>query len=186
MNTFTRHYISQKFGRAKGVVETDSETNGFVSLTFSDPKVEQRRFHFLLEDFRALGINESELHESILRTAISVSHRQPGGAGDAVHKAFTLKPQCSPWIGDFSEDACMGTTVAFRRRDGSLEERKATNEAMALSVERALALRRSEGKYAARAFLSRAGLQPSVIRRVLSNTNARRTFRPQSAPAGAE
>lgn len=174
MTIFSRHFVSQKLGRAVGTVQLDGSGEGTVSVNFVADGVKPQKFTFSVDQFSQRTANGS-LEELVLRTAIALLHRRsPGDADGAVD---ALRPETPPWIGDFSEAPFGGATSGYPRATAATGERRNGDEQLETSVEQGVQLRLSEGRPAARFFLQSARVPPSVIRRVLSNSVARRKMR---------
>ena len=169
MSVFTRHFVSQKFGRAVGTVQADDAGTGTVLITFVADGIAPARFTFDADKFSERAAHGA-LEELVLRTAIALLQRRAPGADTADE----LRPETPPWRGDLSEAPFGGATSGFARAGASMNERRNGDEQLEVSVERGVQLRLSEGRPAARFFLQCARVPPSVIRRVLSNSVARR------------
>ncbi len=171
MTTFSRHFVSQKFGRAIGTVQLDPSGASNVSIAFVADGVAPQTFPFSVGNFSQCSAQGS-LEELVLRTAIALLHRrgcaEPGAAVDE------LRPDTPPWIGDFTELPFGGATTGFPRATACSDERRNGDEGLEASVEHGVQLGLAEGRPAARFYLQSVRVPPSVIRRVLSNSAARR------------
>lgn len=172
MAIYSRHFVSQKFGRAVGTVHMDASDNGSVSISFVTDGVKAQEFTFSVDKFSHCTANGS-LEELVLRTAIAFLHRRAPAATDGAVEQ--LRPDTPPWIGDFTAAPFGGATAGYPR--ASTDDRRNGDEQLEASVERGVQLRLVEGRPAARFYLQNARVPPSVIRRVLSNSAARRKMR---------
>ena len=116
-------------------------------------------------------MNEGEVNsELILRRAIAQVHRFLSNA--AAEPETALRLDLAPWIGDLNEVPVGGGTLGYQR--SAAQERRILRGCLDTSVEQGVLLHQSKGRPAARIFLQSENVPPSVIRRVLSNSVARR------------
>lgn len=170
MRFFSRNFISQKFGRSTGTVQMIDADTGTVVISTDDAKTGPYQFAFNLNKFtRSRQVQFSE--ENLLRTAIAQLHRNLHS--HAAESLTILSSDVAPWIGDFSELPFGSATAPYQRRMTD-EERRQVGGGLETSVEQGIVLLQSRGRPAARSFLQRACVPPSVIRRVLSNSASRR------------
>ncbi|MEJ7806434.1 MAG: hypothetical protein WKG03_11015 [Telluria sp.] len=182
MTIFSRHFVSQKFGRAVGTVHMDASGKGSVSIAFVADGVKPQEMTFSAAKFAAC-VTHGPLEELVLRTAIACLHRRaPLDTDGAVEE---LRPETPPWIGDFTAAPFGGATTGYPRAMDDHGDRRNGDEQLAASVEHGVRLRLVEGRPAARFYLQNARVPPSVIRRVLSNSVARRQV-PDGPPTGAK
>ena len=172
MTTFTRHFVSQKFGRAVGTVHVEPAGKERVSIAFLADGVKPQELTFCVDRFSHCGAAGS-LEELVLRTAIAFLHRH--SPADTHGDTLELRPETTPWIGDFTAAPFGGATTGYPR--ACANDRRNGNEQLEASVEHGVQLRLVEGRPAARFYLQNARVPPSVIRRVLSNSAARRKMR---------
>ena len=169
MAVFLRHFISQKLGRASATVEF-TEGAGTVVIATTEPPGSVHRF-----DFEPAGFarpHDGDISEElVVRTAVAQLHRNL--QTPSVEAPTTLVPGIAPWIGDFTDSPSGSGTGGYQRRL-SEQERRNPNGALNLCVEQGVSLLRSRGRPEARCYLQNASVPPSVIRRVLSNSVARR------------
>ncbi len=168
MALFLRHFISQKLGRATGTVAL-TEDAGIVAISITDPPGTTHQFTVDPTGFTEPDGQISE--ELILRTAVAQLHRNMHTP--AAEAATKLVPGLAPWIGDFTDSPPGSGTGRYQRRL-SEHERRDPDGALKLCVEQGVSLLRSRGRPEARCYLQNASVPPSVIRRVLSNSAARR------------
>ena len=170
MDQFEQHFLSQKYGRAKGSVQHKESGNGSVTIEFSDPGIKPVVFLYRGEDVDSAAQGSSKWLEHILRSAIYRLHRLPPPLPE---EPVVLKRGTPPWIGDFCADAAGESTLAYRQWSGSAERRR-KDLGQQEEVERGVEIGATSGRYVARFYLLEAGIPPSVIRRVLSNSRERR------------
>lgn len=170
MRVFSRHFISQKFGRSTGTVQMSDADTGTVVIFTADNGTTPYEFHFSLSQFMR-SWQEKFSEELLLRSAIAQVHRTL--QSPTLEMPAELSPEIAPWIGDFSEVPFGGGTGGYHRRLTEDERRQASN-GLDVSVEQGVVLLQSRGRLAARNFLQKACVPPSVIRRVLSNSVSRR------------
>lgn len=170
MPPFTRHFFSQKLGRAIGTVHIDATGKASVEITFADNTAPDWRQKFCLEHSPDVPL-EYGMEELALRIAVANLHRQAVKSADGESEPFSLGIR--PWIGDFtagpggnSSLAAGGTTPQYERR----ERGHASEQVVASGI----ALLSEAGLQEARSFLRYAKVPPSVIRRVLSKSRHRR------------
>ena len=170
MHPFTRHFFSQKLGRAIGTVHIDETGQAKVEIKFADNTAPDWRHEFRLEHSPD-GLLEYSMEELALRIAVANLHRQAVKSADGEPEPLSLGIR--PWIGDFNEGpggnsslAAGGTVPVHERR----ERGHASEEVVAFGI----ALLSEAGLQAARSFLRYAKVPPSVIRRVLSKSRHRR------------
>lgn len=167
MPEFCRHFTSQKLGRASGTVRLTGPHTGTVTIS---PECNRTAttLAFRLTPFL---MTEGELdNELILRCAIAQLHRIV--SNPAAEPDTELRSDLAPWIGDLTEAPAGGGTLGYQR--SAAQERRGRYGCLDMSVEQGVLLHRSKGRPAARIFLQSANVPPSVIRRVLSNSVARR------------
>jgi hypothetical protein len=165
MHTFSKNFMSQKFGRLVGHVRPTSTQTGSVIIERVESDAPPRIFVYS-SDTLAIDFSTTEAGETILRTAIAHLHRGARFDTDGISETLTLGLR--PWIGDLCDVAPGGEIDEDVR-----ERRKAGHPATDL-VESGVQLQARQGKSAARSFLEDGRLPPSVIRRVLSSTKPRR------------
>ncbi len=169
MPPFTRHFVSQKLGRAIGNVQLDDTGRALVEIVLLEKDTDPWTCQFSEQELGEAAVRYG-VHESALRIAIANLHHCLVKRCDDPH---AVSASIRPWIGDFKEYGLdsgplgtRGATVASeRRKHGDHLE-----ELVACGVE----MVQLEGRYAARSFLQYAHVPPSVIRRVLSNSTQRR------------
>ena len=169
MRVFSRHFISQKFGRGTGTVQMSDADTGTVVIS-ADNGTGPYEFQFSLSQFKR-SWQEKFSEEILLRSAIAQLHRAL--QSPAAELPPELSSDIAPWIGDFSDVPFGGGTGGYHRRLSEDERRQASN-GLDVSVEQGVVLLQSRGRPAARNFLQNACVPPSVIRRVLSNSVSRR------------
>lgn len=170
MPPFTRHFFSQKLGRAVGNVHINETGQASVEIKFADDVTPDWRHEFHLEHSPDVpGLYSQE--ELALRIAVANLHRQAvkSANGEAEPLALGIRP----WIGDFTEGPGGNSSLAA---GGStpLHERREQGHASEEVVASGIALLSQGGLQAARSFLRYAKVPPSVIRRVLSKSRHRR------------
>jgi hypothetical protein len=167
MPEFSRHFTSQKLGRASGTVRLTDPDTGTVTIC-PEGNITPTTLTFRLTPFL---ISEGEVNnELILRRAIAQLHRflsNPAGEPETA-----LRSDLAPWIGDLNEVPVGGGTLGYQR--SAAQERRELHGCLNRSVEQGVLLHQSKGRPAARIFLQSENVPPSVIRRVLSNSVARR------------
>jgi hypothetical protein len=174
MSLYRRHFISQKFNRAVGTVKQDQPDQFFVKIVFMSDVLAPREFKWSA-GFTLSAHEHGTVEELVLRSAIAQLHKNfDDFPPDQVH---LLRADITPWIGDFSEEVSAAGTVGFKTRGALQSDRRCGDEALQNLIATAVSMRATDGRLAARNFLSKASVPPSVIRRVLSNTATRRRLR---------
>ncbi len=174
MTIYSRHFLSQKFGRAVGSVRMDASDTASVTIASVADSVQPQQFSFSVAQFSQSAAHGS-VEELALRTAIALLHRRAVAANDGAVEQLRL--DTPPWIGDFTVAPFGGATAGFARATASADDRRSADEQLESCVEHGVQLRLAEGRPAARFFMQNARIPPSVIRRVLSNSLARRKMR---------
>ena len=168
MHIFTRKFHATKLGRAVGTVNMQDPSYADVEILALQNPIPPQRFRFPLAELvtvnSAHDIRELALRIAIANCQIAVDHT--GGE-------HTTLCTTRPWIGDLSA-AGSDALIDGDRVSASAADRRHEDGALGELVDRGLKMRLSEGRFAARQFLQRANVPPSVIRRVLSNTTRRR------------
>ena len=170
MRAFSRHFVSQKFGRSAGTVQMTDADSGTLIITTADSSSGPYQFQFSLSRFMT-SLHDKFSEEVLLRCAIAQLHRNL--QAPQAELPIVLSPDIAPWIGDFSDVPFGGGTAGYHRRLSN-EERRQSDGGLEVSVEQGVVLLQSRGRPEARNFLQRACVPPSVIRRVLSNSVSRR------------
>lgn len=172
MNSIVRYFVSQKFGRAAGTVFMDADRKGVVEIAFLESTTAPRQFRFSIETCQHLS-DGCDFHESMLRGAISRLHREAKHKQDFC-SVVDLSPGDVMWIGDFTIEPFSGGTLGSRMPTPGTAERRCEGAALSLVVDAGARIGESQGRQAGRMYLECAGVPPSVIRRVLSGSRAKR------------
>ncbi len=171
MPLFTRHFVSQKFGRAVGNVQLDGGGNAQVEIALLEKEVAPWTCQFSEHDLGAAAPRYG-VQEAALRIAIANLHHCLVKECDP---ADTVSVTMRPWIGDFKEHGRGSGPLGTRGATVAAERRKPGDHLEEL-VSCGVEMVQLEGRYAARSFLQYAHVPPSVIRRVLSNSTQRRNI----------
>ena len=170
MTLFTRHFFSQKLGRASGTVQINDDRSATVEITFSEGNAPAWRCE--LELHRLSSAPEQQgLEELALRIAIANLNRHMTRPQSMEPEAISLNIR--PWIGDFRESASDSGSLA----GGGVipaQERRDSTQCLEELVASGIEMVSLNGLHAARSFLRYASVPPSVIRRVLSKSTHRR------------
>ena len=169
MAIYSRQFVTQKLGRGVGTVQAVVLDDKYsVLITFGIATIEPEAFTFEVDQLRQPTV-VYPLEELVLRTAIARLHKW--GVG---HVAATPRPELLPWIGDFTDARFGGTTASYAHMTTAMTDRRNGGKLLEASVECGVQLRVAQGRLAAKSFMQSALIPPSVIRRVLSNSLARR------------
>ena len=176
----TRNFISQRCGRAVASFAWEDH-QAVVTIAFAAPVPGTLRFVLddlpfpqAVGDAQAKDEAQEQLQDQAMRIAIGRMHhnacKETEDGGD-IHISMAMVP----WKGDFTDADYGRGTSRFRLRGDDAVERRNPASRDAENVDSGARMCQAQGYHAARSFLKAACVPPSVIRRVLSKSTAKRT-----------